>query len=254
MPRMQKSHLILPALALMAITPASVFATAIPLGGGGVLNLANMIGGVVGVSSVPACVAFSGNTATCNGTSGDAVSGTDPIFGTTGTIKDISTSFPIIGFETVVTTSGPSPAIFDLMSIMTPSGFSACTATTNSGSCSTGTFVLTQNSPTQVSIGLTTNLIGYTGTSASGFTPYIGVFTTQISGNLSAFGCTVTATNDCTDTIGNVLQLELAGGVVKSTWSATESPVTGVPEPTSFILLGSGLLVLGMVRRNARRS
>jgi len=254
MSRMQKSHLILSALALVAITPASVFATAIPLGGGGVLNLANLQGGVVGVSTTPTpCIAFSGNTATCNGTTGDAVSGTDPIFGLTGTIKDF-VSAPVTAFETVNLTIAGGPAIFDLVSVMTPSGFPACTITTNSGSCTTGSFVLTQSSPGQVTINLNLNLLGYLGSSGTGSTPYIGVFTTQLSGGLAQFGCAVTVTNDCTDTVGNVIQFEGANGVIKSTWSATESPVTGVPEPTSFILLGSGLLVLGMVRRTARRS
>src|SRR6476646_2537931 len=86
-------------LALIAITPASMFATPIPLGGGGVVNLSDN-GTLLGVTSVPPCIAFSGNTATCNSTTAIQVTSGDPLFSTTGTIKDFS-STPVVGFKTV---------------------------------------------------------------------------------------------------------------------------------------------------------
>jgi hypothetical protein len=239
-------------LTALAIAP-NVFATPIPLGGGGVNNVANMIGGTVAVTTTTPCIAFSGpvNAPTpCNGTATIGVSGVDPIFGTTGTIKDIST-VPLTSFKTVNLTIGGGPAIFDLLNIVTPVGFAPCTAATNSGSCSTGTFILTQTSTNQVSIGLSTNEIGYLGSSASGSTPYIGVFTTQLSGSLTQFGCTGA---NCADTIGNIFAFEGAGGKISSTWSATESPVAvpGIPEPMSFLLLGSGLVGISMLRQRRR--
>src|SRR5260370_242061 len=127
------------------------------------------------------------------------------------------------------------PAIFDLESIATPIGLPACTFTTISGSCSTGTFVFTQQSPNQVAFSFTTNEIGYLGLSGTGFTPYRGIFTTQLTGGLAGFGCVVGGAQTCTDTIGNILILEataaqpaaaglgaiVQSGTIKATWSTT---------------------------------
>jgi len=91
-------------------------------------------------------------------------------------------------------------------------------------------------------------MLGYLDSSATGSTGYLGVFTTQLSGNLSAFGCA----GD--DTIGNILICEGAGHTITSTWSATESPVAGVPEPMTFSLMGVGLLGLGLISRRRTKS
>lgn len=243
---LQRSALAVVALSGLMVGPT--IASPIPLGGGGVVNLSNSPGKLVAVSSNTPCIAFSGLAPSCpGGPTADIVSGVDPIFGTTGTIKDISTTFPIVAFETVNLTIAGGPAIWDLLNIITPSGFSNCTTSTNSGACSTGTFVLSQTSPTQVSISLSLNEIGYLGTSSTGSTPYVSVFTTQLSGDLTAFGCTGP---NCADTIGNILLWESgAGHEISSTWSATESPVAATPEPASYGLIGSGLIGLVLFGR-----
>ena len=246
------------ALTALALVSPNLSALPIPIGGGGVLNASNMTGGVVAVTSNSPCIAFSGSSVCAGATTGIDLSGVDPIFGTSGTIKDIGTAFPITAFKTANLTIGGGPAIFDLLFIAAPSGFPLCTFATVAGSCSTGSLVLTQSSPTQVSIGFTTNEIGYLGSSATGSTPYIGIFTTQLSGNLLTFGCVVSGAQTCTDTIANILLFEATAaqttaagfgavgqsGTVKSSWSATESPsiTSSTPEPISFVLFGSGLV------------
>jgi hypothetical protein len=133
-------------------------------------------------------------------------------------------------------------------------------------------FRCTEFRPAQLALSFTTNEIGYTGSNATGFTPYIGVFTTQLSGNLAAFGCVVAGVQTCTDTIANTLIFEATAaqtiaaglgavgqsGTIKSTWSATESPAsptTPTPEPISLVLFGSGLVgVASLYSRGLRRS
>ena len=131
------------ALALIAIAPANMSATPIPLGGGGVLIKSNQTGSLLGVTSVPLqCIAFSGSS-TCSGTTTTTflVSGQDPIFATgpTGTIKDIGTTFPITSFERVSLTVPGGPAIFDLESIIPATG-SPCAPGQTSGTLQHGCF------------------------------------------------------------------------------------------------------------------
>jgi hypothetical protein len=236
-------------LALIVIAP-NVFATPIPITGTGDL-IKNNSTALLSVSSNTPCIAFSGVAPACTGSATPfVVSGGDPIFkvGTTGTIKDIVTA-PITAFETVQLNAG-GPAIFDLLNIIAPTGLSACTFATNSGACSTGTFSFLQQTSTQVVISLALNEIGYVGSSTTGFTSYLGVFSTTLSGNIA--GCTGA---NCADTIGNILLWEAtAGHTVSSSWSATQSPVSSVPEPMTSSLMGVGLVGLGLISRRRKQS
>ena len=243
------------ALALVAIAPANMFATPIPLGGGGTLIKSNQTGSLLGVTTVPLqCIAFSGSP-TCSGTTTTTflVSGQDPIFATgpTGTIKDIGTTFPITSFETVSLTVPGGPAIFDLENII-PAGGSPCAPGQTSGTCSTGTFLLqTGSAPNSVAILLSLNEIGYLGSSSTGSTPYGGIFQTTLIGNLSFYtnGACTTDVN-----IGDILSCEESGHTITSSWSGTQSPISGVPEPMTSSLMGLGLLGLGLISRRRKQS
>jgi len=240
------------AFSALAITTTGAFATSIPLGGGGVLNLSNMPGTVVGVSNI--CINWSGTAGPCTPTSvQDSVSGTDPIFvsGSTAqdTIKNLPAGVvtPLVAFETVQSTLPGGIVTFDLTSIVLPGAAGNCATDVfcRPGGASPFTFV--QDTANQVTVSFAVTLLGYTGTSASGSTVYNGVFTTQLSGNLP---------NGAVVNIPNILAYEAGGGNITSTWSASESPVapTTVPEPMSSLLLGSGLLGLSLFGRRYRRS
>jgi hypothetical protein len=241
--------------AALLVMPGFAFATPINISlGGGVLNISNTPGTLVGVTTIPtACISWAG-AATCSGNTShaDSVSGSDPNYflpGSAGTIEDISPPVStVVNFETAGGgTLGLGTVHFDLLSIVTPAGFPTCNGTAQAV-CSTGVFILQQSSVNQVSISFSTTEEGYTGTSGTNYsaaTPYNGVFTTQLSGILG---------NGSQVTVANILAYEGVGGTITSTWSGTASPGP-VPEPATYFLFGSGLLGLAMVgRRVTRRS
>jgi hypothetical protein len=232
------------ALGVLAIAPTKASATPIPLGGGAILNISNLVGTLVGVSN--SCINW-GYPAACsvNTAVSDSVSGSDPaVFtvGNTGTIKDlpIGVVLPLVDFQTV---AGPLGLVhFDLTAIQTPATpvGNNCSTFALSAICTPGggsPFTLFQASANQVGISMSMSELAYLNTSASGTTPYNAIFTTQLSGTLS---------NGQAVTIPNILSLIAGGGTITATWSATESPLSGVPEPSQFLLLGTGLVGLGL--------
>lgn len=251
----QKVTMTAMALGVLAIAPTNASATPIPLGGGAVLNISNLQGTLVGVSN--ACINWGvPNPCSASTVVGDTVSGSDPAVFTPGTLGDtirdlpVGVVLPLTDFETV---TGPLGTVhFDLTAIktpVTPAG-NNCSTFALSAICAPGggsPFTLFQQSDNQVGISMALSEIAYLGTSTSGFTPYNAIFTTQLSGNLS---------DGSAATIPHILALIAGGGTISATWSATESPISPVPEPSEFLLLGSGLVGLGLwkSRRSRLRS
>jgi hypothetical protein len=191
-------------LAALVIGTTNLSATPIPYTGDGVTKIDGN-GGLVAVTSATPCISFAGlstcgaGTTVINNSPGPNPGDGDPFFGNSGTIKDIGTTFPISAFKTVAIAAGGT-ADWDLENIVAPSGFPACTFTTTTGACSTGIFLFTQNTPSQVTISFTTNEEGYVGTNAT-FTPYQGIFQTTLTGPL--VGCTIQIGQACQDNIAD---------------------------------------------------
>ncbi|HLG99465.1 MAG TPA: PEP-CTERM sorting domain-containing protein [Bryobacteraceae bacterium] len=251
------------AIVAFAVGSTNAFATAIPIGpGGGIVAIGNTSGTLVGVSSTGGsqigCInwntPFNGNASPCSSSTtvpmsvsgGDTADFTIP---STGTIRDIpqNVMLPLTQFESI-----PSPlgtVFFDLTSIppAAPPASNDCSSGAVGSVCvPTGSpFRFTQASADQVDVQLVLGMQAYTGTSATGETPYNGLFSTTLSGKLSD-GSVVT--------IPDILNLEFnEHGTITSTWSATESP-SPVPEPTTTLLVGVGLLGMALYRRRVSQS
>jgi hypothetical protein len=94
-----------------------------------------------------------------------------------------------------------------------------------------------------VSVSLTVDAYGYTGSSGTNYNAanlYVGTFTTQqaIQGA----------------TIQSILSTIASGGSVSASWSATFTPVAPTPEPGTYLLIGAGLVAIGCFKRNVQRS
>jgi hypothetical protein len=227
--------------------------------GSGNVSLANMPGSLLGVSGgANPCIDF-GYPAPCQSTTGiqDAVSSLDTTNFTSGTspldtIKDLFLAgpTPLTAFETVASPLPGGVVTFDLLSLIAP-----MPSTNNCVSASVGTqcvptgspLLLTQTTATQVNVQLTANLAGYTGTSATGTTAYTAIFSTSLSGTLPTMAGN--PFSGAPDTIPNILAFIGSGGTITSTWQAQESPNPVIPEPFSFVLLGSGLVTLSLIGR-----
>ena len=155
-----------------------------------------------------------------------------------GTVKNLGASFPLVDFLTLATTSGP--VFIDLQGFNPGTGTIAGCVDVVGAVCTPGNspFTLTQNQGL-VNITLSVYGIAYTGSSATGSDPTLGLFTSQTPG-----------------TISQVLNAAASSSGFADSYSATftsASPTT-TPEPGSFLALGTGLLLLstGVYRRKRR--
>jgi len=250
-------------LALGAAASSIVFATALPLPDNGVVQFSNLTGALVGVTTVPTpCINWSGGS-TCAGATHldeDTSSSNDFTSGATAadTIKDISTLGPVVLFQTAQAGSadGGSGATvnFDLVSIVLPNGgagFGTCNNAANTSCNPAGSpFTLAEDGSGDVTLSFTALLEAYTGTSASGETPYKEIFTTQFTSALIGTGpCNGLAPSET-----NILSCEGGGGTIDASWSSTAGP--NVPEPgtSAMMLLAGGSLVLLSRLRRPRKS
>jgi len=261
------------ALAACALAPVTAFATSIPFpADGGILQIGNLAGVLVGVTSVPACINWGGGTTCASATHSMNVSGSSTVFAfpSTGTLRDISTypppGSPLVDFETVTGSAavGGATIHFDLMSV--PVNLITTGICSGPGANAPGNICNPAGSPfsiqeditgTQVSINFSTVMQAYTGTSATGVTPYIGIFSTQLSG-------TIVGSGSCSGigaTITNILTCQGTGGTITATWAGTESPLLvinpnePVPEPgsTSLAFVGGALLVISAASRRRQK-
>jgi len=255
---------------VLAIAPGNTYATAIIASGTGTgpgsgnVSLANMAGTFVGVAGgANPCLDF-GFPAACQTTTGiqDAVSSMDTTNFTSGstaadTIRDVFLfgALPVVDFETVASPLSGGVVNFNLTSIITPPTpvGNNCTTFSPSAVCAPGSgspLILTQEGSSQVNVTFSVDLAAYTGTSATGSTPYLGIFSTNLSGSLPTM--TGNPFSGTADTIPDILGFIGDGGTITSTWSAQESAITATPEPLSFFLLGSGLVGLSLLGRHRR--
>ncbi|HTP35421.1 MAG TPA: Ig domain-containing protein [Candidatus Acidoferrales bacterium] len=214
----------------LLMAPAGIYATPIPLAGGGVLQINNMVGGLVGISN--ACINWN-SAATCTNPPGsvqDAVSGQDPAVFTVGstpqdTIKDFPAGVvvPLVDFMTAQSPLPGGLVHFDLISVTIPAipAGNNCTTFALSAVCNPGggsPFVLFQQTANQIAMSFSVTEEAYTGTSGVNYntaTAYSSIFTTQLSGLLP---------NGQAVTIPNLLNYIAGGGTVVATWSATAAP------------------------------
>lgn len=222
------------ALAVLAIGTTNMFAAAIPTTDGGILQLVNFTGSLVGVTTAPSpCINWSGG-ATCpvGGTAEVTVGGASADFSTVAStadkIKDLTGYGSVVGFQTIVGGSkvGGATVHFDLTSVVLTgggAGYGNCTSNAPMNSCSPvgSPFSFTEDiTGTQVTISFSVFLNAYTGSSSNGFTPYVGIFTTHQSGTLVGAG----ACAGLTANITNILSCQGAKGTIDATWAASESP------------------------------
>jgi hypothetical protein len=210
------------AVAATLLMPGLAGAAALVLGpSNGILNGGNFSVAVNGNGLTTGCVNFYAsaspdacnnvpNTFTVNAPVDTTVFGA---VGTTGMIQDIPAPPALI--TDFMTVPGPLGTVhFDLTSVVVPTQI-PCPPATIPGTCAVGDFIFTANTPNSTSVAFTVMARAYTGTSATGFTPYVITFTSPFSDR------------SITDLIVTVA----AGGTITNSVSFTASPVAPPPGP-----------------------
>jgi len=158
----------------------------------------------------------------------------------------------IPGFIKFDNGAGAGGITFDLTTILPGTGPDCTTINMNVGgaSCTIYTpfgvspYTLTNNlTATAVTVGASMYFNGYSGNPANGTTPYIGVFSTQVSSLLVQGNPNPINPVD----IATIFNVIINGGETTSTWNASFAPL--VPEPAAFVLAGLGLMGIGFLRR-----
>jgi hypothetical protein len=259
----------------LAMVPAHVWANALPIGSlvppdTGELDISNISGTLVGVTSIPPCINWSGGT-TCStplATTNFTVGGNSALFSNTPSatdqIKNVGTPPPPTetDFETVLggTAVGGATVHFDLVQIVINSGASAGNCNSNAAftTCTphNSPFTFTENSlGNGITISFTVLLNAYTVSSAGGVTPYSASFITPGIQTFSGPG--TPGSNACLGQAASITEVQACegnGGTITAGFTAVEQPLASSPEPIGFSLVGSGLLVLGFLGRRRKRA
>jgi hypothetical protein len=219
------SFLALPAFGLVTmVTP--MLGTSVT---GGATISGNVTVSATTISFLPPTFTDAGSVAT--GAFSGLTSGVYNVPVLTGTL-------PVVDFMTF-TTGVATPINFDLQGFLPPFGtLAGCSSNAVGSACTPAgsPFTLVQTAPAQVLVELAINGIAYTGTSASGSSPTQAIYTTQL-----------TVPPDSCATITSCITLLAGGGSVTANYSANFS--AGVPEPSTLLLMGAGLIGAGSFAR-----